>query len=100
MNAHKVKLVTIVTEAALESQLVKEVELLGVKGYTLTNARGKGSRGSRSAAWDANANIRLEMICDSEVAKRIADHVTKTYYEHYAMVFFTSDIEVLRPQKF
>ncbi len=100
MSGNTVKLVTIITEAALESKLVKDIEERGANGYTLTNARGKGSRGSRSASWEANANIRLEVICDEQVAKTIAQHVTTKYFEHYAMVIFTSDIEVVRPGKY
>lgn len=100
MSGNMVKLVTIITEAALESQLVRDVEKHGAHGYTLTNARGKGSRGSRSASWEANANIRLEVICEETVARNIVRHVNEKYFEHYAMVIFTSDIEVLRPEKY
>lgn len=100
MSENTVKLVTIITEAALETQLVREVEEHGARGYTLTNARGKGSRGSRSASWEANANIRLEVICGERLAETIVKHVNEKYFEHYAMVIFTSDIEVLRPEKY
>ncbi len=97
---NNVKLVTIVTESALESRLVKEIEDNGASGYTLTNARGKGSRGNRSGSWDSNSNIRVEVICDEQVAAKISKHVTEKYFEHYAMVVFTSDIEVMRPDKY
>lgn len=100
MTSHAVKAVTIITESALESKLVEEIQELGATGYTITNARGKGSRGTRSGAWDASANIRIEIICSQVVANAIAKHVQATYYKHYAMVLFTSDIEVLRPDKF
>ena len=36
------KLLTIVTEAALENILIKDIERLGAQGYTITDARGKG----------------------------------------------------------
>ena len=100
MSGNFVKLVTIITEAALESQLVKDIEEQGAHGYTLTNARGKGSRGSRSATWEANANIRLEVICDEDVARRIVQHINETYFDNFAMVTFIGDIEVLRPEKY
>ncbi len=100
MNAYPFKLVTIITEAALEKNLINDIEQLGVKGYTVTDARGKGSAGTRHGGWDASANIRLETICDVQIAKNIAEHLQKKYYDNYAMVLFTSDIEVLRPGKF
>ena len=39
------KLLTIITESALEDQLLQTVESLGAKGYTITDARGKGRHG-------------------------------------------------------
>src|SRR6056297_1877386 len=43
------KLLTVVTESVLEPQLVRDIERLGARGYTITNARGKGI-GDREAA--------------------------------------------------
>jgi hypothetical protein len=43
------KLLTIVTKAAPEDTLVRDIETLGARGYTITDARGKGSRGQRDA---------------------------------------------------
>ncbi len=100
MNNDDIKLVTIFTEAALESQLVKDIDSLGAPGYTITNARGKGRRGLRGASWEANSNIRVEIICAQPVAEDILAHLHKTYYDNYAMVSFSNDIQVLRPEKF
>jgi len=94
------KLLTIITEAALENILIKDIERLGAQGYTITDARGKGGRGSRSAAWDANGNIRIEVVSDAAIASQIASHLKETYYDNYAMILFMSDVEVIRPQKF
>lgn len=100
MNAHTRKLLTIVTEAALEGTLVRDLERLGAHGYTITDARGKGHRGVRDADWQASANIRLEVICDANTAQHIATHLREHYYQHYAMILFVSNVEVLRPEKF
>jgi nitrogen regulatory protein PII len=95
-----VKLVTIVTESILESRLVEDLGRLGAKGYTVIDARGSGSRGKRSADWDQNQNIELEVICNEQVASAILDHCQKEYYSNYAMVVWVCDVEVLRPEKF
>ena len=100
MTNENARLLTIFTETALESRLIKEIEQFGAPGYTITNARGKGSHGTREASWEANSNIRIEIICSDLVAKKIADHLKENYYDNYAMVTFASDIEVLRPEKF
>ncbi|TLP97075.1 transcriptional regulator [Nesterenkonia salmonea] len=100
MNSHKRKLLTIVTEAALESTLVREIESLGAHGYTITDARGKGEHGVRNAGWEASANIRVEVVCDAETAAALAAHLREHYSRNYAMIPYLSDVEVLRPEKF
>ena len=94
------KLLTIITEAAIENHLLKDLQRLGAHGYTVTNARGKGSRGVRDAGWDASANIRVEVVCDLATAERIARHLREHYYENYAMITMVNDVQVLRPEKF
>jgi nitrogen regulatory protein PII len=97
---HRCKLLTIVTEAALENHLTRDLERLGAPGYTITNARGKGERGVRKAGWDADSNIRVEIICDETTARRIAEHLRNDYYDNYAMIVSLTNVEVLRPEKF
>ncbi|MFK8012659.1 MAG: hypothetical protein AB8B80_11495 [Marinicellaceae bacterium] len=94
------KLVTIITELSLESTLIRELEKCGALGYTVTNARGKGNQGKRAAEWDANSNIRVEVICTAEVADAINIMLQEKYYANFAMISFASDISVLRPKKF
>ena len=94
------KLLTVVTEAALENVLVKDFETLGVRGYTIIDARGKGSRGTRDATWGESSNIHVEIVCDEVTAAAIADHLQSRYYQDYAMILFVSEVAVLRPEKF
>jgi len=100
MHADARKLVTIVTEAALERRLVDDLKRLGAHGYTISDARGEGSRGVRNAGWEASSNIRIEVICDETTAEAIASHLKAAYYANYAMILYLSDVGVLRPQKF
>lgn len=93
-------LLTLICETALEARLIKDLEQLGAPGWTLSDARGSGSRGVRSAGWDNDGNIRLEIICSRELAERIARHLQERYYANYAMVCYLSEVEVLRPEKF
>ena len=100
MEDHTRTLLTIVTEAALEGTLIRDIERLGAHGHTITDARGKGGRGVRNACWEASANIRLEVVCDAEKAGAIATYLQEHYYDDYAMILFVSDVKVLRPEKF
>ena len=68
MNAHNRTLLTVICEAALEHKLEADLKTLGAPGWTLSDARGSGSRGVRSAGWDTDGNIRLEVICNRELA--------------------------------
>jgi len=94
------KLITIVTEAVLETELREMLEKLGASGYTVTNARGSGSRGVRGADWLTSSNIRIEIVCGPDIADAIASHIRDRYYDDYAMILYESDVRVMRPEKF
>ncbi len=93
-------LLTIITEAAIEQTLLRDMERMGVRGYTVSDARGRGSRGVRNAAWTEAANIRIEIICPRPQAESVLDHIQQRYYANYAMVAYLLDVEILRPEKF
>jgi hypothetical protein len=94
------RLLTIVTEAVLERELVAEFDALGVRGYTITDARGRGGRGTRKSDWAQEGNVRIEIVCEPAVAERVAARLRERYYDHYAMILFMHDVSVLRPDKF
>jgi hypothetical protein len=87
-------LLTIVTEAALEPKLTDDVERLGARGWTVTDARGKGEWGEREPGWDTSGNIRLEVICAPLVADEIAAYVTSTYGSDHPMALYLSEVRV------
>lgn len=97
---HVRRLVTVITETALERELTRELEALGVRGYTIIDARGRGGHGTRSSSWGHTGNIRVEVICESTLAEQLMRRLREKYCEHYAMVLFAHDVEVLRPDKF
>ena len=100
MSFHRRKLLTVVTESALERQLVHDVLEFGAHGYTISEARGGGAHGEMQGAFSLDSNIRMDVICDDTVAERLALHLRDHYYSNYAMVVFLSEVEVLRPEKF
>jgi hypothetical protein len=40
------------------------------------------------------------VICGEVVAESISAHLQEKYYNDYAMVIYTSEVNVLRPEKF
>lgn len=100
MNTHALKLVVMVSEAALEKPLCADMKRLGARGYTVVDARGAGRSGERGAHWDEDRSIRMEVVCDGGTAEAIMAHVQHTYFQHYAMTVYVIDIGVLRRDKF
>ncbi|MBL8045842.1 MAG: hypothetical protein JNL09_04835 [Anaerolineales bacterium] len=93
------KRVTIIAEAVLEERLVREVKQLGARGYTITQARGEGSRGVRASEWEGQ-NIKLESIVSPAVADKILAHLAEHYFEYYAVVAYAEHVEVVRGEKY
>ena len=93
-------LVTVVTEAVLEKPLTQELDALGASGYTVTDARGRGSRGTRRSAWRESSNIRIEVLCSATLADKLLALLREKYYDNFAMVLWRQPVDVLRPEKF
>lgn len=93
------KLVTIVAEAVLEERLVRELRALGARGWTLSQARGEGSRGTRTSDLEGG-NVRIETLVAPEVAERILDRLAERYFANYALVAFAQTVEVVRGEKY
>ncbi len=99
MQTVPLKRVTIIAEAVLEERLIREIKALGAKGYTLTAARGEGSRGVRASEW-AGQNVKLETLVSAEVADRLLTHLAERYFAHYAVVAYVENVAVVRGEKY
>jgi len=102
MSTHRIvtlKLVTIVAERILEDRLLRKIVELGAKGYTLTQAAGKGSRGVRASEWEG-PDTKIETLVSEDVAQKIVDHVADTFFEHYAVIVYVQDAAVIRGDKY
>lgn len=100
MTKYPKTLLVIITEAALERELVRDVKALGAHGYTVHDVRGGGSTGEREGAWEADRTIEMKVVCDADVADRIAEHVLATHGRHYGLTLFFADVSVLRVEKY
>lgn len=100
MEWHGRKLLTIIAEAALERKLVEEAQRLGIGGYTINEVRGGGAQGVRAGEWEGERSIEFKVLCEEAVAHRLAAAVMENYSQHYALVLYTSDVGVLRGEKF
>lgn len=99
MDTSHLKKVTIIAEAVLEDRLLREVRELGSRGYTLAEVRGEGSRGVRASEWEGK-NIQIEVLVSAEVADGLLTHLAANYFEHYAVVAYVVDVEVVRGERY
>jgi nitrogen regulatory protein P-II 2 len=99
MTTTTLTLVTIVAEKVLEPKLARLVLDAGASGYTATEARGKGSRDMRSQTFEGH-NVRIETVVSEAVASRILEQITESYFPHYGVIAFTSQVSVVRGTKY
>lgn len=86
-----VKHVVLICEEALEPLIGRDIIEAGAKGYTVTDARGRGNRGVRDAQWLLSSNIRIETLCNETVALRILADIEAKYAQHYGLISFMHD---------
>ena len=86
--------VTIIAEAVVEQRLVRDIEALGAKGWTVTDARGHGTGSVRASEWEG-ANVRLETLVPPEVADLVLNLLVRYYIPHFAVIAWTSPAQFL-----
>lgn len=99
MRTTTLRLVTIVAEPVLEERIVADLHRLGATGHTIADIRGAGSRGIR-ASDPPGAGIRVEVVVSPEVADAVLEHVADHYFQHYAVVAWVGDVQVIRGGKY
>lgn len=93
------QLVTIVAEAVVENKIIDDVKACGARGYSVHHVRGEGVTGNRSL--DLNGpSIRLETVVTDSVADAIMQMLAATYFNRYAVVAWTTPVQVARPARF
>jgi hypothetical protein len=100
IQKHPKTLLTIITEAVLESVLVRDMLGLGAQGWTVVEVHGGGSEGEREGAWEADRTIEMKVVCDAAIADAIASHLLATYSANYSLVLYFSDVSVVRPDRY
>lgn len=105
MDHFKATKVVIITEKIILEKVARLIEAAGARGYTVTPAGGKGSRGVRSTSRanviDELSNVKIEVITSSkDAANRIADEVAEQFFDNYSGITYLEPVEILRPDKF
>ncbi len=87
-------LLTILSEAFLEDTLINEIMAEGAKGYTISEARGRGTHGLRTGKWTAGGNIRIEVVGEADLCQRIVARLKASYDRDYGLLMFTSRVDL------
>lgn len=99
MHTTTLKLVTIISDRLLATDVVSEICELGARGYTITEAQGQGERGIKPLDWEG-ANSRIEAVVSPEVADKIIEHLAEKYFKHHGLIAFVQDVEVVRGERY
>lgn len=99
MDTHELTLVTLVAESMMEERLTREIMELGATGYTVSEIRGKGSRGIRTGDIPGQG-IRIETLVSPEVADALLERAAESWFPHYAVVVWEATVRVVRGDKY
>ena len=98
----QVEKLIIITERILISKIIKYIESLEIKAYTIYHdVSGQGQRGMRSISGGLSRfgeNIRIEIIIeDEEQAVEVAEKIYNKYLSSkYAGIVYIEDIRVIK----
>jgi nitrogen regulatory protein P-II 2 len=93
------KKITIVAERVLHEQIVDLLKRHKVSGWTVQNVTGEGSRGLRASEWEGS-NVQVYTLVPQAVADAIMEEIAQHFFEHWSVVVYSQDVEVLRPGKY
>lgn len=99
METVTLKMVTLVAEAVLEEKLTTKLLELGAKGFTVTDSRGRGSRGIRASEVPGEG-VRIEAVVSARVADAILEHVKHSFFPNYAVIAWVTTVDVVRGDKY
>ena len=94
------KLLNIITIDSMEYRLVEMFKKYGASGYTILRARGEGSSGMQADISGFDANILVKVIVPLDKLEMLLESVERKINKGYHLTVFTSDVEVITPEKF
>jgi len=95
----KLKKVTIVAERLLREQILGLIRKHGASGWSIAAVEGEGSRGNRTSDFEGR-NSQIDTIVSAETADAIMADIAENYFADWAVIVYTSDVEVLRGEKY
>jgi len=92
-------LVTVIAERLLRDRILNGIRDAGSRGFTLTDVTGEGSSEIRAHEWEG-PSVKVETLVPGDVADRIVAWVARRYFQHHAVIVYTSEVQVVRAGRF
>lgn len=99
MTSRPFRLVTIISEPVVSKEIIALAKHLGASGFTSSDVRGEGSS-DKSSGEVPDEKIKIEIVADSILAEKLMSEVAAQYFKNYSIIVYSSEIRVLRPEKF
>jgi len=93
------KKVTITAERLLRDDLIGLIKRHGATGWSVTAVEGEGSRGNRTSDFEGR-NSQIDTIVSRETADAIMAEVAEKYFADWAIITYSTDVEVMRGEKY
>jgi nitrogen regulatory protein PII len=100
MPMYSLRLVRIVAEKTLLSDVTSLLATLGARGYTYFDAAGFGEHGERTGTTPETANVVIEVLVSEHDAERILHRVEAAFLPRHALIAYVLDARTLRREKF
>ncbi|MBC7691915.1 MAG: hypothetical protein H7222_09100 [Methylotenera sp.] len=99
MQTTELKLLTVICEPVLSSELIELAKSMGVSGFTTTAVQGEGSA-HRHSGEVPDAKMKIEVIAEAALALQVMDRIAEEYFKNYSLIAYLIDAHVVRKTKF
>jgi len=100
MKLYNVKLLTVTCEILAQKNIIEILKKHEITGYTTFEVEGNGSRGLRGHGLHTEKNVKVEVIMREEKLSGVIEEISRTMFADFAIILYTSDVGVLRTEKF
>jgi nitrogen regulatory protein PII len=94
MDLVRMQLVTIIAPTALKGHIEKDLQTLGVPGYTVTKASGRGHSGPRDRGVFDEGVVQFEILASAETARAILGRIGEEA-ETFGLLAFSAPVEAV-----
>ncbi len=100
MRLYNIKLLTITCEIMAQNLVKGILKRHKITGYTSYEVGGMGDSGLRGQGLPEEKNVKIEVVLTEQSAEKVIEELTRTMFSDYAVIFYLSDVQVARMEKF